>query len=420
MGIGLIYHQRPVWAGLLCGVFLVACASPPVKAPLANNQENRLTINNFSVEQSDPTGKLWWRLKAKQAVYTLDKKVAQVTDLSGDLYQDNLVVLKLTAQTADVEQDGQKILLRGDVTTKETRNSLVVRSQELEWRPTEDLLTISKDVRVNHPKVQATSTSGKYVSRQQRLEMFDRIVALAPEQNIRLQTDYLQWQVNTQQITGNKPVQVERYREKKLIEQVNAQQLRYNLDQQTVEFGDRTASLPAQRVLFKSLDRKAQVQANSALWQINQQVVELHGQIQLQSVQPPLTIAADNARWQIPQQLITASKALQIVHQQEQATFTADRGEIDLGKNVANLTGNAQGVAKRNQAKLQADRLTWQIDNQQVTGSGHVRYQQLNPTLSLTGDRGVGKLQDQAVVVTGSNQQLVETQIIPTDTPTTP
>ena len=92
---------------------------------------------------------------------------------------------------------------------------------------------------------------------------------------------------------------------------------------------------------------------------------------------------------------------------------------IDLSKNVATLTGNAHGVATRNQANLRADRLTWQIDNQQIVGTGNVRYQQQDPTLTLTGVKGVGKLQDQSVVVTGNSQQLVETQIIPTDSPTT-
>ena len=87
---------------------LVACSAPPSKAPVSKNQENKLTINNFSVEQSDPSGKLWWRLKAKQAVYTVDRKVAKATNLVGELYQDNQVVLKLAAKAADVEQDGQK------------------------------------------------------------------------------------------------------------------------------------------------------------------------------------------------------------------------------------------------------------------------------------------------------------------------
>ncbi len=381
MGLGLIStapHRQ--WVGILSGIVLVACSAPPTKAPVSKNQENKLTINNFSVEQSDPSGKLWWRLKANQAVYTVDRKIAKVTGLTGELYQDNQIVLKLSAKAANVEQDGQKILLRGDVTAKETRNTLVVSSQELEWRPTEDLLTISKNVRVNHPKLQAQGNRGKYVSRQQRLEMFDRIVAWAPEQSVRLQTNYLQWQVDAQKITGNRPVQVEHYRDRILLEQVNANQLTYNLDQQTVQLQDK---------------------------------------VQFQSVKPPITFTAGSARWQVQQQLITAADSLQIIHKQEQANFTANNGSIDLSKNVATLTGNAQGVATRNQAKLRANRLTWQIDNQQIVCTGNVRYQQQEPTLTLTGVKGVGKLQDQSVVVTGNSQQLVETQIIPTDAPTT-
>ncbi len=381
MGVDLASSGR--WrVGLLCSlVWLGACSSPPAKVPVAKNQENKLTINNFSVEQSDPSGKLWWRLKAKQAVYTVDRKIAKATGLVGELYQDNQVVLKLSAKAADVEQDGKKILLRGDVIARETRNTLAVASQELEWRPTEDVLTIRKNVRANHPKVQAQGNSGKYISRQQRLEMFDDIVAWAPAQNIRLQTDYLQWQIDSQKITSNKPVQVERYRDQKLIEQVNANQLSYLVDQQNLQ---------------------------------------LSNQVQFQSVKPAVTLTTGSARWQIQKQLITAAQSVKIVHKQEQATFTADQGTMDLSKNIATLTGHTQGLASRNQAQLQADRLTWQIDNQQIVGTGNVRYQQQQPSLTLLGVKGVGKLQDQSVVVTGNNQQLVETQIIPTDNPATP
>lgn len=382
MGVSLVNNaQHRWWVGILSGTLLAACSAPPPKTPVPQNKENKLTINNFSVEQSDPSGKLWWRLKAKQAVYTVDRKIAKATDLVGELYQDNQVVLKLEAKAADVEQDGQKILLRGDVTAKETRNNLVVLSQELEWRPTEDLLTISKNVRANHPKVQAQGGRGKYVSRKQRLEMFDRIVAWAPAQNIRLQTDYLQWQVDNQKITGNQPFQVEHYLDQQLVEQVNANQLSYSLDQQ---------------------------------------IIQLQDKVQFQSAKPPLTFTTGSARWQVQQQLITAADSLKIIHKQEQATFTANSGSIDLNKNIATLTGNAQGLTTRNQAKLQADRLTWQIDNQQIVGTGNVRYQQQEPTLTLSGVKGVGKLQDQSVVVTGNSQQLVETQIIPTDAPDTP
>jgi LPS export ABC transporter protein LptC len=392
-------------AVLLCGI-LVSCGTKtttPKEKPKTG--ENKFTLDNFSIEQANQQGQLWWKLQAKQATYTIDRKIAKVNDLSGEFYQDGKVVMRLSAKTADIEQDGERVVLRGNVTASETRNQLVVNSQELEWQPQKDLLTISKNVIANHPQAKATADRGQYISRQQRLEMFDKIVVVAPAESLRLQTNYLRWEVETKDISSNQPVLVERFREDKLIERMQSNEIAYNLDRQVAEISG--------KIRFNSLEQAMQVTANSGTWSVKKELVSLRDQIQFAGTQPPLKVTANSAQWNIPQQTITASQSLEIFHQTEQATFTANSGAIDLKQNIAKLTGDARGRSTRNQASLKAENITWAIDTQQITGQGGVRYQQTNPQLVLTGTTGIGKLQDQTVVVTGSAQQLVETEIIP-------
>jgi LPS export ABC transporter protein LptC len=388
---------------LACGLVLNGCGQGN-KDKAADNpaSENRLTIDNFSLEQSNAQGKLWWKMKAKQATYTIDRKAAQVQDLAGELYQDGQVVMRLTAKTANVVQDGEKVMLQGDVTATETRNQLVVVSQELEWQPNQDLLTISKGVRATHPKAQATADRGTYISRQQRLELFDKIAAVAPAENVRLQTTYLRWQVDTANISGNQAVQIDR----KQTEQVNADNINYDIQKQVAKLTG--------NVKFNSFEQAMKVDANNATWEIRPNIVALQDKIRFDGTNPILRVTANTARWNIPQQLITASSALEIYHPAEQATFTATSGSLNLAKNTATLNGNAKGIATRNQAKLQAENITWDIDSQLLTGKGQVRYQQRDPALTISGARAQGKLQDQSVVVTGNGKDFVETQIIPT------
>jgi LPS export ABC transporter protein LptC len=389
----------------LFGIALGGCTGKTKSTNPQDVQDNRLSIDNFSLEQSNRNGQLWWRLKAKQATYTIDKKIAKVSDLAGELYQDGQVVMRLTAKTADVEQDGERVLLRGDVTATETRNQLVVISQELEWQAAKDLLTIRKNISANNPQVRATAQRGEYTSRQQRLEMFDQIVALVPAESLRLKTDYLLWQVDRKNISSNKSLLAERFRDNKLVERVEADRVSYNLERRVAEVSS--------NLRFNSLAQSMQVTANSGTWDVAKESIALRDKIRFEGTEPPLQITANLARWNIPQQTITASNALEILYVREQANFKANQGNIDLKNNVATLTGSAQGTSTKNQANLRADSITWAIDSQQITGRGGVRYQQSNPKLVLTGSEGVGKLQDQNVVVTGNSRQLVETEIIP-------
>jgi LPS export ABC transporter protein LptC len=401
--------SNPGIAAVLCCVMVLSGCGSGQKEPSVDSPatENKLSIDNFSLEQSNAQGKLWWKMKAKKASYTIDRKVAQVKDLAGELYQDGQVIMKLTAKTADVIQDGEKVTLRGDVTTTETRNQLVVVSQELEWQPSQDLLTISKGLRATHPKAQTTADRGTYISRQQRLELFDKIIAFAPAENIRLQTSYLLWQVDTANISGNQAVRIDRFKEGKQIEEVTADSINYNIDKQVAKLGS------SSKVKFNSIEQAMKAEASSATWEIKPNIMALQDKIRFDGTKPVLRVTSNNARWDIQKQLITASNALEIFDQAEQATFTAVSGSLDLAKNTAVLNGNARGSSTRNQAKIQAEKIIWDITTQQITGKGRIRYQQTDPALKVNGAEALGKLQDQSVVVTGNGKDFVETQIIP-------
>ncbi len=336
--------------------------------------EPKLELENLSFEQVDKQGKPLWKVRAKRGVYTPDRKRAKVTNLDGELYQDGIIIMRIAAKTGEVQQEGEKVILRGDVVTKETRNNLILTGQEVEWLPKADLLMIRDRVQANQPKFQVNANEGKYLTRKQQMELSGKITVLSSDPQLAMQTEHLLWQVKERTVMGDRSTQIQRYQGNQIT---------------------------------------AKVTANSFSTALDRQIINLQGKVQLNAINPLIQVNGESFVWNLEREIVTADRPLTILHQQQAVTFNANAGELDLKASTATLTGNARGVATRNQAKLGADRLFWQIASQQIVGTGNVVYQQISPLIKFTGTRGVGKLQDQSIVVSSDSKQRVQTEFIP-------
>jgi LPS export ABC transporter protein LptC len=349
-------------------------SSLPQPGPTSAPIEAKLELNNLSFAQVDKQGKPLWKVRAQRGVYTPDRQRAKVTNLEGDLYQDGQIILRVSAKTGEVEQAGEKVILRGDVIATETRNQLVLRGQEVEWQPKADLLTIRDRVQANQPKFQVNANQGKYLSRKQQLDLSGKITAFSTDPRLALQTEQITWLVKAQQVIGNRFTQIQRYQADKIT---------------------------------------AQVVTNSFSSTLDRKIIKLQGKVQLNVIQPLIQANSEAFTWNLDRQLVTADRPLTIVHQQEGIILNSNTGELDLQASIATLIGNARGLATRNQAKLRADRLVWEITSQQLVGTGNVVYQQIDPVIKFTGTRGVGKLQDRSIIVSSDGKQQVQTEFIP-------
>ena len=357
-------------------VALGACrpTSTPQPRPKQTPIEAKLELNNLSFAQVDKQGKPLWKVRAQQGVYAPDGKRAKVTNLSGDLYQDGQIIIRITAKSGELEQAGEKIVLRGDVIATDIRNNLVLSGQEVEWQPKADLFTIRDRVQASQPKFQVNASLGKYVSRKQQLDLNGKITAVYADPRLAMQTEHLTWLVKDQKVIGDRPTQMQRYRGTTITERVTA---------------NRFASV---------LDRK---------------IVSLQGKVRLDATSPIIQTTGESFSWDLDRELVTADRPLTILYPQETLIFNANAGELNLKAATATLTGNANGKSNRNQANLRSDRLIWQIASQQLVGTGNVIYQQINPVIKFTGTRGIGKLQDRSIVVSSDGKQRVQTEFIP-------
>ncbi len=348
------------------------------KAPKENEKsakiEGSLEFNNVTLEQADENGRPLWKVKAKRGVYTQNQKTARVDNPTGDLFQDGKLVLRVSANEGEVQQDGQKVFLKGQIVATEIRNGLVLKGQELEWRPKEDLLIIRNNLTGSHPQLQASAKEARYFSRKQQLELFGQIVATAKDPSLQMRTEHLIWQVSQQKVIGDKRIKIDRYQGN----QINSS-----------------------------------VVGNFSEVNLQTKIAKLKQNVELTSIDPPVKVNGNSVIWNLNNQVVVADQPLSIWHLQEQVRINGSQGQVDLQQKVAVLTGNVQGVATRNQAKLKTNQIKWEFGNQLITAQGNVVYQQVNPPLSLTGSSGLGRLQDQSFVVTGSKGSRVVTEIIP-------
>ncbi len=379
------FQQVVVWVIRYVAIVLLlnlyGCGQPnpvPQKtksdSAIASPTKTRLVLNNATLEEADDRGQTLWKIKAQKSTYSEDNKKAYLENLAGNLFQDGKLVLQISAKQGEVNKDGEVIFLRNNIIASDPRNNAVVEGDEVEWHPKNNVLVIRKNLTGNHPQLEVTATEGKYNTRSERLELTGNVVATALQEKLQLKTQQLTWFVSQQKIRGDRPLQITRYQDRTVIDRVIA-------DRGYVTLNNHLAFLE-QNVELQSLKPLTQIATNSAIWNYNTRVV-------------------------------TSDRPVRVVNSQEQITVTGNRGQIDLGQKIAKLQGGVSGISSKNQAKLSSKALTWKITTQIVEATGNVIYEQNDPQLNLTGDKAVGTLQNNNVVVTSNNKERVVTNITP-------
>lgn len=374
-----------VWRLLVSGVLVLlvtGCqSSKPIAKPSpvpSDKLESYLKLNKATLEQTDAKGQTLWKIQVEDAIYTPDRKNADLTGIKGNLFTDGKIVLKVSADKGEIQKDGEIVILRENIIAVDPRNKAVIRSNEAEWRPKESLLIIRKDFKGSHPQLEVTAKEGQYETRRQRVDLSGNIVAVSAQKRLQLKTEHLFWLIAENKILSDQLMTVSRFENKLITDQV--------------------------------ITKQAELQLKTKLLQIRESV-------DFKSLKPPLQIAGTLINWYYEKRLVDSSQPLKIVDYEKQITITGNQGKVDLNQNMAWMTGGTQGISQQNQAKLFANNLTWNMTDQTLEALGNVVYQQSqSPKFNLTGERAIGILQNNSVIVTSDKQDRVVTEIYPEPT----
>jgi lipopolysaccharide assembly outer membrane protein LptD (OstA) len=250
-----------------------------------------------------------------------------------------------------------------------------MRSPEVEWRPKDSLMVVRKGLKANHPQLEMTSQEGRYDTKQQQLTLMGKIRGISEKKQLTLKTEQLRWLIPQHRIISDRQMEISRFKGKEITDLVTTLKAEIQLNRKTVLIQDNLA--------FKSL-------------------------------QPPLQVAGKVMTWHYQDRIVESSQPLQILDYRDKITVTGNQGKVDLNQNLAWLTGGTQSQSESNQSQLFADQLTWNIKAQTIEGLGNIIYQQNKGVkFNLTGDKAVGSLQNNTVIVTSDHPERVVTEIYP-------
>lgn len=338
--------------------------------------EERLILENATLNQVNSDGETLWKLEVKKAVYRQDQEKAELEAVKGELYQDGNIFLQIEANQGEIIDNGKQINLQGEVVATDPRNGAVLKSEKLEWSPEDQLLVIPQPLTGSNPRFNVSADQGKYYTGQEELELIGNVEGVADEPPLRLKGKQLNWLIPEDVVQTNQSLQVDRY------------------DSETETITD-------------------QVTANSGKVNLDQKMVFLKDNVEFKSSDPPLQAASNAITWDVEKKLLRSEKPIKVVQNEDKITLTGNQGQIDLETEIARFQGGVKGVSESNQAVLFANRLQWNLPTQEMTAKGDVIYQQTNPSLTSKGEEATGILQNKNIVVKGSKQERVTTEIVP-------
>ncbi|NWF61816.1 MAG: LPS export ABC transporter periplasmic protein LptC [Fischerella sp.] len=344
----------------------------PVETP--QDSESKLTFFDVTLEQADEVGRPIWKVRGKQAKYTQERQIGQVENPYGELYQDGKIVYQVQAEQADIEQDGKQLFLKGKIIATDPKSGTVLRGNELEWRPQEDLLIVRNQLNGTHKQLKAVAREARVKTRTQRIDFSGGVVANSADPPLQVRTEHLVWQIKDEKLIADRPVQIDRYKNNQITDRGKGEAAEVNL-----------------KTKIATITKNAQIEL----------------------LEPPMQIASNSMSWNLNTEIVTTNAPVRVFHRAENVIVTANKGELKIPQKTVYLTGNVNGVGQKRQS-LKSKTLTWYLDKKLMEAQGDVVYKQADPPMTFTGEKAVGNIQTENIVVSGGNSQnRVVTEIVP-------
>ena len=353
---------------------LVSCHSSPPKVQSQvsdtpkSRKDTQLVLNNAILEQSNKRENTVWKIKADTITYSEDQKIATLDKVIGNLLQDNQIIFRISAQQGEVQDNGNIIVLEKDIVAQDPRNESIIKSEAMEWQPQKNLLRIKSGLQGLSSNLNVTAQTGRYLTNTESLSIEGEVVATTEQPPLQLTSDRLTWDIAQNKVISPGQVKIVRYHQAKVTDRL---------------FSDRA-----------ELD-------------LTTNIATLTKNIELVSLQPKLQAATESLIWNYQLRSGKSDQPIQILDREDQMSLTGNQGSFNLREQIVKLEGGVKGINKKKSSELYARQLTWQIDTEQVEALGNVIYQQDNPRTRLTGEKAVGTLGNNNIVITSNGKQPV-------------
>jgi LPS export ABC transporter protein LptC len=334
--------------------------------------DNTLTFENITLEQADESGDLVWEVFAEAASYNENNEFAAVTNPDGQLFQEGEAIYEIRGDRGQVYENGQRIVLRGNVEVVDLRTEAVLKGEEMEWQPGEQILMVRRNFQVTHPEVRLSAREGRLYDQDQRMELTGRVIARTrQEPTMVLRSQALTWLIAEEKMTSDRPIEVRRLQNDRVTDIASGQRAEVDL----------------------STNR-----------------VTLQGNAQIAMEDPMAQVNSPELIWNIDQETLRSNQPLRLVQPRQQLTITANQGQLAIDTRILTMQGDVRAIAQRNQSTLTSDNLVWNLASQEFRATGNVDYRQPDPQMVVNGPTANGRLQNQTIVISGGR---VVSEIVP-------
>ncbi len=373
---------RCVLLGIMI-VGMVGCTPQPsqdtdvgVEQPEPEDEiDNSLTLDDVTLEQANEQGQLLWRVESKQASYSRDNRVANVIQPAGELFQDGKLLYKVEAQQGEVYQDSKRLVLRDQIVVTDVERGLILRGNQLEWIVDQEILVMRNGITGEHKQGKVAASEVQVFNKEQRMELWNKVVITANNPVVQVRSNHVIWQWDQEKLISKQKVEFDRYQD--------------------------------QIITDRGVAGEAEVDLKT-------QVTTLKNNVQIALSEPPLQIASNEIKWNYQDQTIASPQPVTLIHREEQVTFTANQAYGNLEKERFDLTGNVVGIGQKRQAQLNTDQVMWYVGQQEFEAQGNVVYRQMDPPLSLRGQKAQGELMSEKIVISGGEDgNQVVTEFVP-------
>ena len=215
-----------------------------------------------------------WSLNSPEARYELNRRLVRAVQPVGVLYRKGKPSFKVQSDLALVVNDGEQILLEGDVKLQQLNGSkLLIQGDRLRWRPQEGVLLIEQrpravdqDSRISSSKAQLLQTTNDLtlkgvVQLERWTESSD-----PSKPDTTLRTGEAQWNLDSGVLNAEGPVLAQR----RNLEGTVLRQLQGRSLQGNTRVGDLKVTAP---VVVRMPPQKGVLKAQDIMWNFRSQIV---------------------------------------------------------------------------------------------------------------------------------------------------
>ena len=347
---------------------LIGCTQQP-----SSQQDSAppFVFRSLDLNQRRKDGQRDWDLSSPEARYDLSSRTVRARRPTGVLYKDDQPSFRISAELATVLNDGEMVILEGQVQLKQLQDQTVlIRGDRLVWRPAEDRMVID-----------------------QNPEALDETSRLTAERLTLIQSS------NILRFEG--PTQLLRWTQRRESDvdpdtDIRASNGRWNLE--TGELGVRGP--------VRALRRKDLTVTASALQGNTQQgFLDLIQPVRLEQKDGALN--AGTTRWNLAEQQLRSFAPFQ--GKRQDATATGDGFLIDEAATTFIISKACQLTQPGE--SLKAHRCSWNWVTNRVVADGDVMLRRQDPDQETRAPRMEGQLGSKESVRFGSTGQRVQSSI---------